>query len=79
MENFVVRFNPQTGLVDTMEVMRFKAPNDKNKVLWITSSSEDRSVSYATWLDAGKPWAALELEQIVFNADVSEYVRVRGQ
>lgn len=79
MENFVVRFNPQNGLVDTMEVMRFKAPNDKNKVLWITSSSEDRSVSYATWLDAGKPWAALGLEQIVFNVDVSQYIGSRGQ
>jgi len=78
-ETFVVRFNPQTGLVDLMEAMRFQAPNDKEKVLWITSSSKDGSVDYATWLDAGKPWAALSLEEIVFNADVSEYIRARGQ
>jgi hypothetical protein len=79
IETFVVRFNPQTGLVDLMEVMRFKKPTDGEKTLWITSSSEDGSVSYATWLDDGKPWAELSLEQIIFNADVSEYIRARGQ
>ncbi|MBI5955309.1 MAG: hypothetical protein HY865_26940 [Chloroflexi bacterium] len=79
IETFVVRFNPQTGLVDLMEVMRFKKPTDREKTLWITSSSGDGSVSYATWLDDGKPWAELSLEKIVFNADVSEYIRARGQ
>jgi hypothetical protein len=79
IETFVVRFNPQTGLVDLMEVMRFKKPTDREKTLWITTSSEDGSVSYATWLDDGKPWAELSLEKIIFNADVSEYIRARGQ
>jgi hypothetical protein len=80
-ENFIVRFNPQSGLVDMMEAMRYKAPNDKNKVLWITNevvSENQPSVSYATWLDAGKPWAAFTLEEIRFNLDVSEYIRSRG-
>jgi hypothetical protein len=69
-ENFVVRFDPQARLADTVEAIHFKAPNGENKILWITSSSRDGSVSYATWLDAGKPWAALSLEQLVFHADV---------
>lgn len=79
IETFVVRFDPQTGLVDLMEVMRFKKPTDRERTLWITSSSGDGSVSYATWLDDGKPWAELSLEKIIFNADVSEYIRARGQ
>lgn len=79
IETFVVRFNPQTGLVDLMEVMRFKKPTDREKTLWLTSSSGDGSVSYATWLDDGKPWAELSLEKIIFNADVSEYISARGQ
>lgn len=79
VETFIVRFNPQTGLVDLMEVMRFKKPTDKQKTLWITSSSKGGSLSYATWLDDGKPWAEISLEKVVFNVNVSEYIRVRGQ
>ncbi len=80
-ENFVVRFNPQTGLVDRMEAMRFKAKGDPDKVLWITNevvTPGKPTVSYATWLDDGKPWAALVLEKIQFNLDVSEYICRRG-
>lgn len=62
-----------------MEVMRFKTKNDTAKTLWITSESNGGSTSYATWLDDGKPWAELSLEKIIFNADVSEYIRARGQ
>lgn len=80
-EHFIVRFNPQTGLVDLMEAMRYKNPGDQEKVLWITHEvvSEGRpSISYATWLDAGKPWAAFTLEEMEFNRDVSESIRARG-
>jgi hypothetical protein len=78
-ETFTVRINPETGLVDLMEVMRFKTKTDTAKTLWITSSSADGKTSYATWLDDGKPWAELSLEKIVFNVDVSDYIRARGQ
>lgn len=80
-ENFVARFNPQTGLVDSMEAMRFKNPADKNKVLWITNevvAVNRPSTSYATWLDAGKPWASFIIDEIRFNVDVSAYIRARG-
>ena len=77
-ESFVVRFHPETGRVNTMEAMRFKNPADKKKTLWITSSSDDGKIFYATWFDAGKPWAEFTLEQITFNADVSEYIHDRG-
>lgn len=79
VETFVVRFNPETGLLDMTESMRFKGKDVPNKTLWITSSSPDGKTSYATWLDDGKPWAELSLETIIFNADVSEYIRARGQ
>ena len=63
-ENFVVRFNPQTGLVDSMEAMRYRTPQDQKKFLWITNEviAENKpATSYATWLDVGKPWLALTL------------------
>lgn len=78
-ETFVARFNPETSLLDLTESMRFKAKDVPNKTLWITSASPDGKTSYATWLDDGKPWAELRLETITHNADVSEYIRVRGQ
>jgi len=81
-ENFIVRFNPETGLVDLTEAMRYKAPHDKSKALWITTEERPENkptVSYATWLDTGKPWAALRLEEIKFNLDVSAYLQARGQ
>ena len=79
-ENFVVRFNPQTGLVDWMEAMRFKAKGDTGKVLWITNEvvpTGEPTISYATWLDDGKPWAELRLEKIQFNLNVSEFISRR--
>jgi hypothetical protein len=81
-ESFVVRFNPQTGMIDRMEAMRFQNPNDVNKILWITNevpAHDDKpAVSYATWLDAGKPWASFVVENMQFNADVSQYINARG-
>ena len=81
-ESFVVRFNPQTGLVDLMEAMRYKAKGDTSKVLWLTNETHAEgqpSVSYATWLDQGQPWASFTLEEIRFNLDVSEYIQARGK
>ena len=80
-ESFVMRFNPQTGLLDMMEAMRYKDRADTHKILWITSSAKDKKgmdVAYVMWLDDGRPWAALTLDSMVFNADVSQYIRQRG-
>jgi hypothetical protein len=87
-ENFVVRFNPKTDLIDSMEAMRFKdRGEDAAKVLWITRNVEGRkiegtklsAVGSVMWLDDGRPWAAFTMEDLVYNVDVSEYIRQRGQ
>lgn len=88
-ERFVVRFDPQTGLVRWMEVMRYRDADVKaKKILWITESLPGKTihvygamlpaVGTATWLDVGKPWAFFTSEEIVYNANVKEYVRARG-
>ena len=88
VENFVVRFNPQTGLIDTMEAMRYRdAGEGKSKILWITRNEPGNTlpgmkisaVGSATWLDQGSPWAFFTLEETAYNLDVSEYIRARGQ
>lgn len=88
VENFVVRFNPQTGLIDTMEAMRYReAGEGKSKILWITRNEPGNTlpdmkisaVGSATWLDQGNPWAYFSLEKTAYNVDVSEYIRARGK
>ena len=86
-ENFVVRFDPETGLIDLMETMRCRdAGPEMKKILWITKSlpggnipgSKLSAVGSATWLDQGKPWATFTLEEVDYNVDVGEYIRQRG-
>ncbi len=86
-ETFVVRFDPETGLIDTMEAMRYRSPGDKAKILWIVRSEKGNTIpgsplsasGSAMWLDEGKPWATFRVEEIVTNVDVRAYVRGRGK
>jgi hypothetical protein len=80
-DTFVMRFNHQTGLLDMMEAMRYKNIADKHKILWITTSTKAKNgstVALVMWLDEGRPWAALTLDSMVFNADIKQYIRHRG-
>jgi len=87
-ENFVMRFNPDSGLIDTMEAMRFReAGEGKPKILWITRNEAIEGKrkgtilarGSATWLDQGKPWAFFDLETAAYNANIDEYLRARGE
>jgi len=86
-ENFLVRFDPETGLLDTMEAMRYRdAGPQAEKILWITKSlpgkyiegTQISAVGSATWLDQGKPWAVFTLEEVKYNVDVNDYIRQKG-
>lgn len=87
-ENFVMRFNPETGLLDSMEAMRYRdAGPQAKKILWIAKSVPGKniegtkisSVGSAIWLDQGTPWAIFTLEEVKYNVDVSEYIQRKGQ
>lgn len=82
-ENFVVRFNTDTYLVDSLEAMRYRdAGAGAKKILWIARNVDGKkiedtkldAVDSATWLDMGVPWAAFTLEDVVYNVGVSEYL-----
>ncbi len=88
MESFVVRFNPETGMIDNMEAMRYRDSGDKaKKILWITTTEAGpniegtniSSVGSATWLDQGKPWATFKIDEAHYNTDVSEYIHQKGR
>jgi hypothetical protein len=84
-ETFVVRFDPQTGLIQALEAMRYKEATDEAKTLWINEAYEwqeidgtKQPVGAVIWLDEGTPWAVFTLEETVFNVDVSDYVQAKG-
>ncbi len=85
-ENFVVRFDPETGLIDSwrqcavvMPVRKAKrfcgSPEKYHQAILLAAT---RAVGYATWLDQGKPWATFTLEEVNYNVKVSEYIRQKG-
>jgi hypothetical protein len=86
-ENFVVRFNPDTDLIDCMEAMRYRDPGPQaKKILWVTRNEAGAkiagtplsAVGSAIWLDQGSPWATFTIEQVNYNVDVSSYLQSRG-
>ena len=86
-ERYVVRFDPDTGLVSWFESMRYHGEASTSKVLWLNQSVEwstrdgkpFSTVGAAIWMDDGKPWAVFTVEDVVYNVDVSEYIRAKGQ
>ncbi len=86
-ERFVVRFDQQTGLITWMESMRYQDEDSVKKVLWMNQVLEWKEVdgyripalAALIWMDAGKPWAEWEVEDVVYNVNVIEYIRARGE
>jgi hypothetical protein len=85
-ERFVVRFDLRSGLVTLMEIMRYQAKDSPAKTLWVTEALEWRkigeytanTVGSAWWYGARRPWAVFRTEEIVLNADLSDYIHQTG-
>ena len=85
-ERFVVRFDPANGLPTVLEAMRYKDAESAAKTLWldevlewgVLSGCPTFTVGRVTWFDDKLPWAEFRAEDVILNADVSEYIRARG-
>jgi hypothetical protein len=85
-QQFVVRFDPESGMMQFLESMRYKGTDSEGKTLWINEAQawgvvdENRTavVSAATWFDEGTPWAVFTVEDVRLNVDVAEYIRAKG-
>lgn len=85
-QTFVARFDPPTGLLSSLEAMRYREATDESKILWLTEADQwgdlDGRLSMTqgsvTWFDQGAPWAVFFVEEIVLNVDVDAYVRATG-
>ena len=81
-QHFIVRFDPEAGLIRYMEAMRYRS-NDKeaHKQLWITESKEWiqfdgyllPKIGEVTWFDAKKPWAVFSIEEVVYNNNIQPF------
>jgi hypothetical protein len=85
-DSFTVTFDPQTGLLKRMEALRWKDAKDTAKTRWTLEplgwktyhGMKLPSPASATWETEGTPWLVSSLTDVVYNVDVSEYVRARG-
>jgi hypothetical protein len=86
-EQYVVRFDPETGLISYFESMRYHGPESQSKTLWLNESVEwgefdgvpTLKTGAAIWLDQRTPWAIFTVEDIVYNVDVAEYIWAKGE
>jgi hypothetical protein len=85
-QRLVARFDPETGLLDFLESMRYKGTDSVDKTLWINEALQwgdvnghtTPVVSAATWFDEGTPWAEFSVEDIRNNVDVERYIQAKG-
>ncbi len=81
-ERFIIRFDPETGMLRTMESMRFKGEESNEKILWLNEVLEWDTldgrlapiVTAITWQDEESPWAILSVEELIYNEDVQTYI-----
>jgi hypothetical protein len=86
-EHVVLRFDPETGMLRFLEAMRYRDETNTSKILWIGESPEWSEVdgytvpnkSRITWFDQGRAWATFDVEGVVYNVDVGEYIRQTGE
>lgn len=86
-QQFVARFDPETGRLDMLEAMRYRDEAGE-KILWLAATLPGETIEAggavldatgtATWIDQGSPWATFAAEEIVYNVDVQDYLRSKG-
>jgi len=85
-ERYIVRFDSDTGLITWFESMRYHGEASTFKVMWLNQAlgwkmlkgQLMQTTGAAIWMDDGKPWAVFTVEDIIFNVDVSQYIRQQG-
>jgi hypothetical protein len=84
---FTVYFNPQTGLIETMEALRWKEAGDLEKTLWQAQAIEwgeiqgwkAPTIFAAQWMDDDSPWLVAQVKEVVWNVDLADYIKEMGE
>lgn len=85
-DSFTVTFDRQSGLIQSMEAMRWKAPSSEAKTGWHLEPLAWGTVNGlllptafgVTWADEEGPWLQGSVQEIIYNVDVQVYIRASG-
>ena len=85
-ETFTVTFDPATGLLQRMESLRYKGEGADAKTLWVNEVREWGQldgwlvalVTAVRWGDESTPWAVLRTDEVLYNPDLTAYIRAEG-
>jgi hypothetical protein len=85
-DELVVRFDPGSGSLASLEGWRYRSAGDTRALLWIAAIAPGPvvgpwglpAVGTATWADQAEPWAQFTAEDVVVNADVAHYLAHGG-
>lgn len=66
-QTFVVRFDPESGMLDRLEAMRYKGEDSQSQTLWIPqvlawetiNANPTMSTAASNWFDEGTPWTSV--------------------
>lgn len=80
-DSFTVYFDAETGLIERMEAMRYRDVDDSEKILWtceLLTWAEFNGIlipssSTVTWADEGTPWLIIQIDDVVYNANVNDF------
>jgi uncharacterized protein DUF6544 len=66
-EHLIARFDPETGKLQYVEMMKYKHADDTTKTLWIN----------AVWF-GDRPWAEFNIEDVTYNVGVDTSLAAKG-
>lgn len=80
---FTVTFDITSGLMIRMETTRYRDEKSGNLGWWgeVLKDAQGHPIPNsmaAVWADEDRPWLEVEIEDIVYNSDVSFYIRQKG-
>ena len=85
-DTLVAWFDPQTSLVERFEAMRWRDVGDPEPLRWVTrihawtriGGIGVPAVTSVQWGDQSQPWLRLSLDDVVWNAEIYDYLRGSG-
>jgi hypothetical protein len=85
-DSLVAWFDPDTGLLERFEALRWRDADDEAPIRWVSRNLAWTrfdgigvpAVGAVQWADQAQPWLRLSIDDVVWNADVEEYLRGSG-
>ncbi len=85
-DSLVAWFDQDTGLIDRFEAMRWRDASDAEPIRWVIRNHAWTridgigvpAVSSVQWADQAHPWLRLSIDDVVWNADLTDYLPGSG-